>query len=55
MAKLSHRNVVTVFGVEENGPDVLVSWGAIEGVTAGRWLGERRRSWRDPRGFRRRG
>ena len=47
MAKLSHRNVVTVFGVEENGPDVLVIMEHVEGVTAGRWLGERPRSWRE--------
>ena len=31
----------------ENGPDVLVIMEHIEGVTAGRWLGERPRSWRD--------
>src|SRR5262245_16354458 len=47
MARLSHRHVVTVFGVEENGPDVLVIMEHVRGVTAARWLAERARSWRE--------
>jgi tetratricopeptide (TPR) repeat protein/tRNA A-37 threonylcarbamoyl transferase component Bud32 len=46
MAKLSHRNVVTVFDAGEAGPDrFFIAMELVEGKTLGAWLRERERSY----------
>ncbi len=47
MARLAHPNVVAVHDVGTFGDEVFVAMEFVQGVTLGRWLRERPRSWRE--------
>jgi len=47
MARLSHRNVVTVFDVGTAGDHLYIAMELVEGTTLRGWLKERSRSWRE--------
>lgn len=47
LAKLSHPNVITVYGAETWNDDTFIAMELVEGKTLRSWLAERRRGWRE--------
>jgi eukaryotic-like serine/threonine-protein kinase len=47
LARLDHPNVVTVYEVGEEGGEAYIAMELLVGIPLDRWLGERRRSWRE--------
>ena len=46
MARVSHRNVLTVYDAGTVGDEVFIAMELIDGATLGQWLRQERRSWR---------
>ena len=46
MAKLTHPNVLTVYGVGTHGADVYFAMELVDGVTLGQWVAEEERPWK---------
>ena len=47
MAKLTHPNVLTVYGVGTHGADVYFAMELVDGVTLGQWCVEQERPWKE--------
>jgi len=45
MARLSHENVVRVFGVDSEGEMVFIAMEYVQGVTLRKWLKQKKRRW----------
>ena len=47
MARIAHPNVITLYELEEDAGHAILVMELVDGLDLGRWLGERRRAWRE--------